>query len=102
VVFEAADGTVLVDQTLRPGSGYTCAGEWIADPREEATRAKPRRWYGRDVEGRLIGHEGYADFGIFLLFGFAPTPVYINDQAWWRLEPAGDADRAASSRAARR
>ena len=88
VLFFAADGSVLVDQTLRPGTDFTCADEWIADPREEVTRAKPRRWYGRDVDGRLIGHQGYADFGIFLLFGFAPTPVYVNDQAWWRLERA--------------
>lgn len=100
VAFFAANGTLLVEQTLRPGIDYTCEGPWIADPREEVTRAKPRRWYGRDVEGRLIGHEGHADFGIFLLFGFAPTPVYVNDQSWWRLEPARDADRAAAPGAA--
>ena len=99
VVFEAANGTVLVDQTLRPGTDYACAGEWIADPHAEVTRAKPRRWYGRDVEGRLVGHEGYADFGIHLLFGFAPTPVYVNDQAWWRLEPVRDAGSTAAPRA---
>lgn len=102
VVFFAADGSVLVDQVLRHGIDYTCQGAWIADPREEVTRATPRRWYGRDIEGRLIGHEGYADFGIFLLFGFAPTPVYVNDQAWWRLEAVRDAERAAVAGAARR
>lgn len=102
VAFFSASGALLVERTLRPGIDYTCQGSWIADPREEVTRAKPRRWYGRDVDGRLVGHEGYADFGIFLLFGFAPTPVYVNDQAWWRLEPAGDADRNAVPRAAGR
>lgn len=88
VIFHAADGSPLTDVRLQAGIDFHCEGEWIADPREQVTRAKPRRYYARDAEGRLIGHEGYARFGLTLLFGVFPTPVHVDDRAWWRLEAA--------------
>lgn len=88
LVFYDADERVVVDTMLEHGKHFVCKGRWISDAREQHTRANPPVYYGRDVEGRLIGHRGYSGSGVVMLLEVIPLPVWVNDRRWWRLEPA--------------
>lgn len=72
---------------LAAGVDYVCRGSWIADPAPSRKRAEPNQMYGRDVDGRLIGHTEYSGAGLVFILGVIPLPTYADDASWWRLEP---------------
>jgi len=93
VTFFDVHGTAISTHRLVAGVDFACQGSWIADPAPSRDRAKPRRFYGRDVEGRLIGHTEYSGAGLVFLLGVIPLPTYADDASWWRLEPVAPAGR---------
>jgi hypothetical protein len=88
VIFYDKSDTVVTDRTIKAGVAFVCRGAWIADAKPTHTRAAPQHFYARDADGRLIGHKAYSAWGLTLLLGVFPVPVYVNDHEWWRIEPA--------------
>ena len=87
VTFRDRKGAVLSEHVLRPGVDFLCRGSWISDAKAEHTRAAPPRFYGKDVEGRLVGHSAYSAAGMVMILEVIPVPVYVNDRSWWRFDP---------------
>ena len=83
--------TVLSEHTLRIESDYVCRGSWISDAKSSHTRADPPRFYARDVDGRLVGHTAYSAGGMVFMLSVIPVPAFVDDRAWWRLDPLGTA-----------
>lgn len=88
VTFFDAHDTPISTHRLVAGIDFACRGSWIADPAPSQQRAKPTRFYGKDIDGRLIGHTEYAGAGVVFILGIIPLPTYSDDASWWRLEPA--------------
>jgi hypothetical protein len=40
------------------------------------------------MHGRLIGHKAYSGGGFTMLYRVIPLAAYVDDQEWWRIEPA--------------
>lgn len=88
VAFYDRKQKLLSEHVLEEGTDYRCRGPWVTDTSRAPTRAKPPRFYTRDVEGRLIGHTAYSAVGMVPLLGVIPLPTYVEDRVWWRLEPS--------------
>lgn len=93
VTFFDRRDTPISTHRLAAGVDFACRGSWIADPAPPRNRAEPTRFYGKDVEGRLIGHTEYAGAGVVFILGIIPLPTYSDDASWWRLEPAAAGGR---------
>lgn len=87
VMFIDRKEAVVTDVRIARGKDFECLGPWIGDLRAEHTRAKPRHYFARDRDGRLIGHKAYAGGGLVMLLEVIPVPVFVSDHEWWRLEP---------------